>query len=81
MPVKKYQRFVALGDSIISDDYPGPGLGAASLLYRNDNERFPKFAGLDLLSHNSNIEFINFSKTGLMTAHLVSAMTRLAAVN
>ena len=79
MPVKKYQRFVALGDSIISDDYPGPGLGAASLLYRNDNERFPKFAGLDLLSHNSNIEFINFSKTGWMIADLVSAITRLAA--
>jgi len=30
--MRAYQLFVALGDSILSDDFPGPGHGAASLL-------------------------------------------------
>ena len=32
--MRAYRLFVALGDSILSDDYPGPGYGAASLLSR-----------------------------------------------
>ena len=58
-----FDRYIALGDSISIDLYPardiaerepasqGPpprGLGAASLLYRNDDVRWPEFAGRDL---------------------------------
>lgn len=56
-----YRHFLALGDSISIDLYPGldaaereglplppDGLGAASLLHRNDDERWPGFAGRDL---------------------------------
>lgn len=31
-PMRDYRLYVALGDSILSDDYPGPGYGAAALL-------------------------------------------------
>ena len=30
--MRDYRLYVALGDSILSDDYPGPGYGAAALL-------------------------------------------------
>ncbi len=56
-----FQRYVALGDSISIDEYPGldwqelkrlrhpvSGLGAASLLYRNADEVWPDFQGADL---------------------------------
>ena len=56
-----FQRYVALGDSISIDQYPGQdwqerkglrapvsGLGAASLLYRNADEVWPDFRGADL---------------------------------
>ena len=56
-----FQRYVALGDSISIDEYPGQdwqerkglrapvsGLGAASLLYRNADEVWPDFRGADL---------------------------------
>lgn len=31
--MRAYRLFVALGDSILSDDFPGPGRGAAALLH------------------------------------------------
>jgi len=41
--------YVALGDSMSIDFYAGgPGHGAASLLYRNDDADFPAWAGQDL---------------------------------
>ena len=44
-----YHHYFAFGDSISIDDYAGPALGAASLLYRNDDGRWPEFRGRDLL--------------------------------
>lgn len=39
-------------------------LGAASLLYRNDDERFPELAGEDLATREPGITFLNFSDDG-----------------
>ena len=70
-----FQRYLALGDSLSIDLYPAraahpagpqaepaelePGLGAAALLYRNDDERWPEFTGQDLVSANPDIVFRN----------------------
>jgi lysophospholipase L1-like esterase len=53
-----FDHFIALGDSISIDLYPAldaggrgeaeRGLGAASLLYRNHDDRWPEFRGRDL---------------------------------
>lgn len=58
-----FRRYIALGDSMSIDDYPGfdhaerlgqtgssPGLGAASLLYQNQDAVWPEFVGADLAS-------------------------------
>jgi lysophospholipase L1-like esterase len=43
--------YVALGDSMSIDDYAGgPGCGAASLLHRNQDRQFPRWAGRDLVA-------------------------------
>jgi lysophospholipase L1-like esterase len=39
-------------------------LGAASLLHRNDDERFPELAGEDLATREPGIAFANFSEDG-----------------
>ena len=65
-----FRRYVALGDSISIDYYPGldaageavgpvRGLGAAGLLYRNDDRRWPEFRGRDLATLCSGIVFRN----------------------
>ena len=60
--------YVALGDSMSIDRYPDldysgrerllpvTGLGAASLLARNDDHVWPEFAGRDLLTRYPGIE-------------------------
>jgi hypothetical protein len=55
--------FLALGDSILSDDYPGPHRGAASLVYRNLDRDFSEFQGRDLASRGDN-DFVNLTKSG-----------------
>lgn len=64
-----FARYVALGDSISIDLYPGqdaarggpavPGLGAASLFHRNDDARWPEFRGRDLATMVPGIAFRN----------------------
>ena len=70
-----FERYLALGDSLSIDLYPAraehpagsnaqiaelePGLGAASQLFRNDDARWPEFAGRDLVSANPAIAFRN----------------------
>lgn len=44
----EFSRYVALGDSISTDDYPGEARGAASLFYQNRDSLYPEFAGKDL---------------------------------
>ena len=70
-----FDRYVALGDSLSIDLYPArdlhpagaaaepaelePGLGAAALLFRTDDRRWPEFAGRDLASASPGIRFRN----------------------
>lgn len=74
-PLPAFDRYIALGDSLSIDLYPAraehpagalaehaelvPGLGAPSLLYRNLDDRWPEFTGVDLLSANPRITFRN----------------------
>lgn len=45
-----FTHYFALGDSISTDDYPGVGKGAVSLLYKNLDNLYPEFHGKDLNS-------------------------------
>jgi lysophospholipase L1-like esterase len=71
----RLHRYVALGDSISIDLYPAldlagvgapqggarlrPGLGASSLLFRNDDALWPEFTGRDLATRFPRLEFRN----------------------
>ena len=74
-----FTLYVALGDSMSTDHYPTcdarglpapPGrldpLGAASLLHRNDDTRWPEFRGLDLETLSPDIEFLGLAEDGAM---------------
>lgn len=76
--MRNWCRFVALGDSIVSDDYPGPGLGAVSLLHRNEDGRFPDFKGRDLVTLVPRLEFHNHTRTGWMLPDLKSEVGHLS---
>jgi len=65
--LRAFASYVALGDSISIDKYPGLGLGAASLLCRNHDERFPEFAGRDLTTLNPGIVLTNLARDGATT--------------
>ncbi len=67
------RRLVTLGDSILSDCYPGPGLGAASLIANNADQRFPEFEGRDLTRLAPRAQFINHTRTGWMLPDLLEA--------
>ncbi len=72
-------RYIALGDSICIDLYPAldvaslrgiappEGVGAASLLYKNQDWLWPEFAGRDLASLNPEMRFINLTADGATT--------------
>lgn len=55
-----FGHYIGLGDSISIDDYPGPGMGAISLLYRN-HEAHPDFTGRDLLSLSPGMQFLSLA--------------------
>lgn len=59
------------------DDYPGPGWGAASLLYRNDSERFPEFAGRDLHTRCPGIAFVPLARDGATTHEVLASLETL----
>ena len=74
-----FTLYAALGDSMSTDHYPtcdvrGLGapparldpLGAAALLHRNDDLRWPEFRGLDLESHSRRMEFLSLAEDGAM---------------
>ena len=74
-----FTLYAALGDSMSTDHYPtcdvrgldGPParldpLGAAALLHRNDDLRWPEFRGVDLESHSRRMEFLNLAEDGAM---------------
>ena len=75
-----FGHYLAVGDSISIDLYPGldvqereglermpTGLGAASLLYRNDDRRWPEFEGRDLVSRFPGIRFHDLTADGATT--------------
>lgn len=75
--MRPFARFVALGDSLLSDDYPGPGLGAASLLLENKDRRFPDFRGKDLSTCCPGIQSALLCRTGWRVRDLFSRLELL----
>lgn len=74
-----FTLYAALGDSMSTDHYPTcdargldapptrlDPLGAAALLHRNDDLRWPEFRGVDLESHSRRLEFLNLAEDGAM---------------
>ena len=70
-----FSLYVALGDSMSTDHYPTcdvrdldapparlDPLGASSLLYRNDDARWPEFRGRDLESQQPGTELVNLAE-------------------
>lgn len=72
-----YASYIALGDSMSIDLYPGPNLGAASLLYRNDDERFPEFAGRDLESLYPGLSFVQLARDGATTHEVEQSLSSI----
>ena len=79
-----FHRYVALGDSISIDEYPGldwqernrlrapvSGLGAASLLFANDDQAWPDFRGTDLRTLCPGIRFHSLAVDGGVTTHVL----------
>lgn len=71
--------YVALGDSMSTDHYPTcdlrdldqpparlDPLGAAALLHRNDEARWPEFSGRDLACLSKDMTFLNLAEDGAM---------------
>ncbi len=78
------RTYVSLGDSISIDLYPGldvaereglslppAGLGAASLLHRNDDGRWPLFGGRDLRTRCPGIRHLNLTEDGATTGSVL----------
>lgn len=74
-----YALYLALGDSMSIDDYAGPGLGAASLLYRNDSKRWPDFQGRDLWTRCPGCKLAFRARNGLDSHGLQKTMLDLPA--
>jgi hypothetical protein len=77
--MKKFDAYIALGDSMSIDLYPAldlqqdehAPLGAASLLFQNDQRFWPEFKGKDLKSINPNIQFAKLAQDGATTWDLM----------
>lgn len=67
----EFTHYVALGDSISTDDYPGEGKGAASLLYRNDDQLYPEAKGNDLINLYRQIRFLPLAQDGAASIHVI----------
>ena len=72
-----YSLYVALGDSMSTDHYPTcdvrgldlpparlDPLGAASLLFSNDDTRWPEFRNQDLARRSLGVKFLNLAEDG-----------------
>lgn len=75
--MRAFDLYVALGDSMSTDDHPGPGLGAASLLYRNQDRIFPEFTGRDLLSLNPSTRRIHLARDGFTALDVLESLAEL----
>ncbi|HEX7153776.1 MAG TPA: SGNH/GDSL hydrolase family protein [Thermoanaerobaculia bacterium] len=87
-----FTHYIALGDSISIDVYPAHDaqaryagqattdkLGAASLLYKNDDRLWPEFKGRDLRSLYHGIVFDNYTSDGATTETLLRQVERVSA--
>lgn len=72
-----FDRYIALGDSMSIDDYPGEGKGAASLLYRNQDHLYPDYSGKDMRALNPRIEFVNLARDGATSYDVLHEQLRL----
>lgn len=85
-----FTRYVSLGDSISIDSYPAADvarrhagrasttdLGAASLLYRNDDKLWPGFRGRDLRSFFPSIQHDDLTSDGATTHTLLYQVARV----
>ncbi|HKJ01970.1 MAG TPA: SGNH/GDSL hydrolase family protein [Longimicrobiales bacterium] len=83
-PLPAFHTYLSLGDSMSIDLYPGldaaereglskipPGLGAASLLHRNDDRRWPEFTGRDLTSLCPGIRRVDLAEDGATTVSVL----------
>lgn len=75
--MRAFDLYVALGDSMSTDDHPGPGLGAASLLYRNQDRLFPEFAGRDLLALNPSTRLVHLARDGFTALDVLESLAGL----
>lgn len=69
---KRRPYYIALGDSISTDDYPGEGKGAASLFYRNVNDLYPEFRNRDLLTQYPGIRLLYRAQDGATTSDILN---------
>lgn len=81
-----FTHYVALGDSMSSDHYPTcdargldappprlDPLGAAALLHRNDDARWPEFSGRDLAGRSpAGVSFRNLTEDGALIEDVAS---------
>jgi len=79
-----FTRYFALGDSISMDVYPvadlaqrlgmdpPQGVGAASLVFRNDDTLWPEFANQDLVTWYPGIEKVDLTIDGATTTTVLS---------
>ena len=68
---------VALGDSILSDCYPGPAQGAASLVFQNIDHKFSEFRGRDLKHRFPDGQFLNLTRSGFVLNDVLQSCTNI----
>lgn len=71
VPSDVFTHYVALGDSISTDDYPGEGKGAASLFFKNDDRIYPDFENRNLRSMYPGLKFISMAQDGATTSDVL----------
>ncbi len=66
--------YAALGDSMSIDDYAGgPGLGAASLLWRNQDHHAPEWSGRDLATCDPTAHLVLLARDGATSSDVADA--------
>lgn len=76
-----FDHYLAFGDSLSIDDYAGPKLGAASLLYSNRDDFWPDFTGMDLCSLNPRCSLRQQACNGAVLAGLWRQLTEAPRLN
>ncbi len=77
MPSHGYALYLALGDSLSIDKFAGPGLGAASLLHRNQDQLHAEFAGRDLVHLNPACRLLNRAEDGQTSEAVLDQLDHL----